>query len=248
MINEFYIKSEDDLGHLKELINSIKSGGNVLVVKNAINFYSLVKWERYIKTKLKLAQDRRHYDIDENLVISNWWEIVYDPSRDHSYTYSKTTQPFHNDNSWFSDPAEINFFYMEKQANHGGESIFYPLSRLLEDLMKEEPQLLHDLKNTEVTIRKGSKYFNRTTILDNDSKIFWNYYRTIKKTNQIRKMCDCFFSFLKAKENSKSIINYRMETGDLFCFNDLSMLHGRLAFKANLKGDRSLFQSMWKIK
>tara|TARA_B100000989_G_scaffold48766_1_gene31878 strand:- start:1130 stop:1876 length:747 start_codon:yes stop_codon:yes gene_type:complete len=248
MLYELNVKSFNDLESVKQFMGTIKKGGKILVIKNAINIFSLREWEIFIKNKLELTQDKRHYDINENLIISNWWQIVYDPARDHSYTHSKTTQPFHNDNSWFSNPAEINFFYMEKQASCGGENLFYPLYRLLDDLMKDEPELLNDLIHTGVTIKKGTQYSNKTTIISNDdNKIFWNYYRTVKENNQIKKMCDSFFSFLKTKENSKSIINYRVKTGDLFCFNDLSMLHGRLAFQANLKGDRSLFQSMWRI-
>ena len=248
MINSILIESENKLRLVEKYFNKVKSGLEILVIKNAINYFTLNEWERYIKIRLGLTNDQRHYDIDKNLVIRKWWQIVYNPSKDTSYTYSKTKQPLHNDNAWFSDPAEINFFYMEKQANEGGENIFYPISRLCEDLINEEPQLYYDLKNVIVTIKKGNEYSNKTTIINKDNtKIFWNFYRTIKNNKEIKRMCNHFFEFLKKKELSKSVVKYRSETGDIFCFNDLSMLHGRLEFKANYKGDRSLFQSMWKI-
>ena len=248
MINSILIESENKLRLVEKYFNKVKSGLEILVIKNAINYFTLNEWERYIKIRLGLTNDQRHYDIDKNLVISKWWQIVYDPSKDTSYTYSKTKQPLHNDNAWFSDPAEINFFYMEKQARRGGENIFYPISRLCEDLIKEEPQLYDDLKNVIVTIKKGNEYSNKTTIINKDNtKIFWNYYRTTKNSKKIERMCNHFFEFLKKKEFSNSVVKYKAETGDIFCFNDLSTLHGRLEFDANYKGDRSLYQSMWKI-
>jgi len=247
MISEFLFKSEIDLNKLEEINDSVKDGERIVVVKDAINLFTLKRWEKFIKNRLNLKSDRRHYNIDGKLVLDTWWNITYDPEKQHSYTYSKTAQPLHNDNAWFSDPAEINFFFMEKQAFKGGESIFYPIRRILNDLQSEEPQLFDDLQTTIVTIQKGNHEYSNTTSILKDGKIFWNYYRTIKKDNQIRKMCDYFFSFLKMKESSKSIISYRMDSGDILFLNDLTMLHGRLAFEAHSKGDRSLFQSMWRI-
>ena len=48
-------------------------------------------------------------------------------------------------------------------------------------------------------------------------------------------MCNYFFKYLEHKENSKSVEIYKSNEGDVFCFNDLTILHGRLAFTAKKK-------------
>jgi hypothetical protein len=166
-----------------------------------------------------------------------------------SYAHSNTAQPFHSDNAWFQNGADINFFLMVKQAKEGGQQIFYPISRLLEDLNSKEPQLLHDLQNIQVCIKKGNTSLeNNTTILrkKKDSfNIYWNYYRTQKSSPDIQRMCESFFQFLSHQEQTNSVIEVKCNSGDCFAFNDSLLLHGRKAFTATKSRDRILFQSMW---
>lgn len=181
---------------------------------------------------------------------ADWWEVSYQPDKASAYAYSNTRQPLHTDNAWFADPAEINFFIMQKQAKSGGEQTIYPLLRLIEDLSAEDPTLFSDLTNTVVIIKKGDNdYFNRTPIIvkGKDPRVFWNYYRTEKPTREIQSMCDAFFRYLEKKESTSSVERLRCETGDCFCFNDLKMVHGRTAFAATLPFERVLLQSMWRL-
>ncbi|ALS99057.1 hypothetical protein AT746_12815 [Lacimicrobium alkaliphilum] len=157
----------------------------------------------------------------------------------------------HTDNAWFADPAEINFFVMQKQAESGGEQTIYPLSRLQEDLLAENRSLYEDLISIPVTIQKGDdEYQNHTPIIveHTQPRIFWNYYRTLRDNKDIDNMCEQFFRFLEKKESSSSVIKLRAESGDCFAFNDSRLLHGRLAFNAQKPRDRVLYQSMWKLK
>ena len=232
---------------LVNMINGIIGGNRVLIIKNGINLFNLIEWENFFIKKLSFTLDRRHYDVKSNLKMSNWWTINYDPDKETTYTHSKTRQPLHNDNAWFIDPAEINLFFMERQSTYGGENTFYPLERLLEDLSKNQPTLLNDLMNIEVVIKKGNiAKHNKTTIINNNA-IYWNYYRIEKKNNEIKNMCDTFFKFLEIRENTSSVETYKMDTNDLFCFNDLTLLHGRLQYDGKKKNDRILHQSMWKL-
>ena len=241
---------------VKSLIYDTLKGHKVLVIKQLSKLLSgvekdkdlsiLQKYKDFIENELLFTGDKRQYVYDSTIENITWATIAYDPEKSDSYMYSKTRQPLHTDNSWFSDPAQMNFFYMEKQVKVGGETTFYPLNRLIDDLNSDEPQLLDDLKNIEVTISKGEdKYFNKTTIINNDN-IFWNYYRTNKSDKKVERMCDHFFKFLEKKESTKSVDIYKMSTDDGFCLNDLTMLHGRLSYKANKKNDRILRQSMWR--
>ena len=252
-----YSKAENvNLDELKSLIHETLKGHRILVIKQMSKVLSTIKeyedlstlekYSKFIERELSFTNDKRQYMHDSTMDLITWATIAYDAEKAESYMYSKTKQPFHTDNSWFSDPAEMNFFYMEKQVEIGGEAIFYPLNRLIDDLSSDEPQLLEDLQNIEVTISKGEdEYFNKTTIIKNDN-IYWNFYRTIKTDRKVEKMCDHFFKFLEKKETSKSIIVHKMDTDDGFCINDLRVLHGRLSYEANEKNERILRQSMWK--
>lgn len=238
----------NNFGEIKTLINETAKGNKVLVIKQLLKSFSTLKnFQNFIKDELSYSLDRRHYDFLSNSSLSDWWTIKYDPERDTSYTYSKTKQPLHTDNAWFSNPSQMNFFYMDKQAINGGENMFYSLDRLIQDLYADEPQLLDDLQNIEVVISKGNdEVFNKTTIIKN-KKIYWNFYRTNKADKEIKNMCNYFFKYLHKKELSKSVEVYRSETDDAFCFNDLTLLHGRLSYEAKNKNDRVLHQSMWNI-
>lgn len=187
---------------------------------------------------------------DPQMAPADWWEISYQPDKATAYAYSNTRQPLHTDNAWFADPAEINFFIMQKQAVTGGEQTIYPLSRLIDDLSGEDPALLSDLTSVVVTIKKGDNdYFNRTPIIARgaEDRVYWNFYRTEKPTVEIAAMCDAFFKYLERKEGTASVEKIRCESGDCLSFNDLKMLHGRTAFAAAAPRDRVFLHSMWKL-
>ena len=234
------------LKDIKHNVLNIHRGGSVLVLKNFIKNHSIKDLMDFLVMDLSYQNDMRQFDYNENAVLQDWFKISYNPKKSNVYTHSNTRQPLHTDNSWFSDPAELNFFYMEKQTKIGGENTYYPLNRLKEDLQKDNKSLLDDLMSIPVVISKGDgEYFNETTIIYNN-KIFWNFYRTKKTKKHIDTMCNYFFKYLEHKENSKSVEIYKSNEGDVFCFNDLTILHGRLAFTAKKKNERILYQSMWK--
>jgi len=187
---------------------------------------------------------------ERQMAPADWWEISYQPDKATSYAYSNTRQPLHCDNAWFADPAELNFFMMQKQAVEGGEGTFYRLSRLLEDLKKDDPALLGDRTPVKVPGKKGDEDFeNHTEIikLSPEPRIFWNYYRTKKDDKDVDRMCEAFFKYLEKQEATPSVERIRAVTGDCFCWHDQKMLHGRLSFKASRPKDRVVFQSMWRV-
>tara|TARA_B100000131_G_C17921771_1_gene534654 strand:- start:12 stop:764 length:753 start_codon:yes stop_codon:yes gene_type:complete len=248
MINICNTDNKNNLNEIKIALEQCKLGNDALIIKNALKIFTLKEWEVFFKNKVNLSNDSRQFNLQNLLEEETWWSIIYDKKRDFAYTHSKTRQPLHNDNAWFSDPAEMVFLALEKQAGSGGESTIYLVDRILHDLEKEEKELLNDLQNTEVTITKDAsgKYFNKTTII-RENMIFWNYYRTIKNDSVIKSMCDTFFKYLENKESTPSVEVHRCETYDMLCFNDTRLLHGRLAFNAKNKGDRIMHQSMWHI-
>lgn len=207
-------------------------------------------WSKFLRQTCGLELDMRHYSFDESIERNDWWEISNQPDKETSYAYSTTPQPFHNDNAWFADPAEVNFFVMEKQAVLGGEQLVYPVSRLINDLEDIDGALFRDLTQTTVIIRKGGgDYQNVTPIitLADGGKVYWNFYRTVKTDPFINDLCDRFFAFLKKQESSSSTYALRCESGDSLAFNDQRLLHARTAFVAPKARDRVLYQSMWRL-
>lgn len=269
----------EDLPRIRECIERVKKSEDVLVIRRGAKVISKDRWIELIEKECDLIPDRRHFDpewaasdarrnalkhrdsiavsdelavpqVEKQIKSADWWEISYQPEREIAYAYSKTPQPLHTDNAWFGDPAEINFFIMDKQSASGGEQTIYPTSRLIEDLSAKEPGLLHDLSTTEVVIKKGdNEMYNKTSIikLKAQPEIFWNYYRTDKSSREVSMMCEAFFAFLKQQVETNSVEKVHCHTGDCLSFNDLHMLHGRTAFEAHNPRDRVLLHSMWKL-
>lgn len=245
---ELLMKDQSLLQEIKEQILSLRSSEEPLMIRGGRKNLNPDQWKNFLLNDCGLKLDRRQYNFSEKLELTDWWEISYQPDKATSYAHSNTKQPFHTDNAWFADPAEINFFIMEKQAKAGGGQLVYKVSRLFEDLSSEDPQLFRDLSTVKVIIKKGDgTYFNETTILKSNPslQVFWNFYRTEKSNPEIAKMCDAFFSYLGKKESSKSVELVKSETGDCFAFNDTKMLHARNSFEASLPYERILIQSMW---
>lgn len=242
---------DTELTDVAQAILALAESDDALVIRNGrLRSLSRPQWAQLLQERCRMTLDERHCSYDENLVIQPWWEISNQPDKSTSYAYSTTPQPFHNDNAWFSDPAEINFFVMEKQAISGGEQLIYPVSRLIADLQAKDPVLLGDLTGTQVTIRKGSDDFQNVTpiiTLDDGGRVYWNYYRTVKTDPFINELCERFFAFLKRQENSSSIYAVRCESGDSLAFNDQRLLHARNSFEAHQPRDRILYQSMWRL-
>jgi alpha-ketoglutarate-dependent taurine dioxygenase len=232
------------------ILKSVEDG-SVAVFRGGGKRLTLDEWSAFLSRDCGFLHDRRHYNFSASLELQDWWEISYQPEKSMSYAYSKTRQPLHNDNAWFSDPAEVNMFVMKKQAREGGVNMFYPVERLVADLAAEEPALFRDLTSVPVVIKKGEgEHFNRTTIIvaDPELRVFWNYHRTEKPDPAITQLCESFRSFLERKEATKSVERVRSDSGDAFLFHDQKILHGRTAFTAEEPFERVLYQSMWRLK
>lgn len=269
----------EDIPRIRDGIERVKGSEDWLVIRRGAKVIGKDRWIELIEKECDLIPDRRHFDpqwaandarrnalkhreagaataelakpqAEDQIKPADWWEISYQPEREIAYAYSKTPQPLHTDNAWFGDPAEINFFIMDKQATSGGEQTIYPTSRLIEDLSVKEPGLLHDLSTMEVVIKKGDNdMYNKTSIIKRKAQpeIFWNYYRTDKSLPEVAIMCETFFAFLKQQAETVSVEKVHCDTGDCLSFNDLHMLHGRTAFEAHNPRDRVLLHSMWKL-
>ena len=250
MFTEIHL-DETDLPEVVRAILALEYSDEALVIRTGVKRrLTRPQWANLLRDQCHLTLDARQYNYEESLVLEPWWEISNQPDKANSYAYSTTPQPFHNDNAWFSDPAEINFFVMEKQAQSGGAQLIYPVSHLIDDLSRLDPVLLQDLTHTPVTIRKGGDDHQNVTpiiTLNDGGRVYWNYYRTVKTDAFVNELCERFFDFLKRQESSASVYSVRCESGDSLAFNDQRLLHARNSFVANQPRDRVLYQSMWRL-
>ena len=58
---------------------------------------------------MEYTNDDRQFDLENILERKKWFTVIYDKDKSSVYTHSNTRQPLHNDNAWFSDPAEMVF-------------------------------------------------------------------------------------------------------------------------------------------
>jgi len=242
-------KQETALSNIGELVLLLGKEESPLILRNACDEdFSENEWFDYLENQCKMLPDLRHISFEGDITQQRWWEISNQVDKSTSYAHSTTAQPFHTDNAWFSKGPEVNFFIMKRQASNGGENLFYPISRIIDDLERQNPSLLNDLSETEVTISKGNHdVVHKTPIIitEGSGKIFWNFYRTDKSDPFIHDMCQRFFSYLSDQEEKSSVIEVKCETNDAFLFNDQKLLHARRGFKASQNRERVLLQSMW---
>jgi len=261
MLVELDCKS-DSLERIHEELQDIPNRDHPVILRKGLELFDLEGWEKFLASRLGWTLDKRHFEPDKNEVdvvkhsyshTINWWEISYQPELATSYSFSNTRHPLHTDYAWWIDGADIDFDAMKKQAKSGGEQMFYPSKRLVDDLASKDSVLLNDLMTTTVRISKGDKKdFNETTIIRKIDRspgyrLAWNYYRTERTTNEINDMCEAFFKFLEKQEATNSVFTVRCETGDCLALADANLLHGRLAFEASEPFDRVFLQSGWRL-
>lgn len=228
----------------------VPRGDPCLVLRNHLSeIWGADFWVELLRTRCGWTTDLRHLDYKLSLEEALWWEISNDPARADSYAYSTTPQPLHTDNAWFADPAEVNFFLMQRQAREGGAQTIYEVDQLVDDLDRLDPGLLHDLATTDVVITKGKGVEpNRTRILKLGKipRISWNYYRTVRDSEFVDNLCERLFRFLLEADERGAVKEVRLESGDCLAMADDRVLHGRRAFNVTAAGERNLLQSMWR--
>ncbi|MDA9880669.1 TauD/TfdA family dioxygenase [Candidatus Pelagibacter sp.] len=244
-----YIET-DSISKICSCLKNIEYSKDPLVIKGGLYLYNLDEWEKFLTNECGFILDNRHPNyLSHEIERYSWWEISYQPDKATSFAYSNTPQPLHNDNAWFKNGADFNFNIMKKQVVNGGESTYYSVDKIINDLNKKNPSLLEKLLTIPVTISKGKNEFsNRTTIISkkqNNYRIFWNYFRINKDDSIIKKMVNDFFNFLKTQEENGFVNCSKFEEGDCFVWNDSLLLHGRKSFEAQKPFDRVINQSMW---
>jgi alpha-ketoglutarate-dependent taurine dioxygenase len=183
--------------------------------------------------------ERKH---DESV----WSDVRFTPNRPDTYRYHNVGQPLHTDGAYLPDAGDIVLFYMAKQAQAGGESLFIDAETLAAHAEAEAPALLEAL--TTIPIRFGKQGSERVVpVLQREGdrpKLNWNYYRVLPDQGEtIARLREEFQEFLQHLVDSGRVLEFTMRDGDVVLFRDRDVLHGRRAYAAQDAGDRLLWKS-----
>lgn len=176
-----------------------------------------------------------------------WLDVRFDPDGPYTFQYSKTAQPLHNDGAYLEPAPDLALFYLEKQAEDGGESLFVDAQTIADRLAFEEPDLYRAANTVPVRFNAPPMFGRTTTILDSTSgelEIVWNYYRVSPGQGSIvDDLRERFRVFLDRMVETGQVFTFRLDAGDVLIFNERKLLHGRRAFSAVRTGDRLLWKT-----
>ena len=180
------------------------------------------------------------------IVPGAWEDVRFEPDPPDTYRHHKVGQPLHSDGAYVP-PAyaqEIALFYLERQAEFGGESLFTDAATVAECARAQRPQLYEALTTLPVHFGKAGLPGRTTTILssrDGRLKINWNYSASSGQGEAVDRLREGFRVFLLEQIIEAGAVEcFRLEAGDAVFFRDEEVLHGRRDFAAEHSGDRLL--------
>ncbi|MFN3523342.1 MAG: TauD/TfdA family dioxygenase [Phenylobacterium sp.] len=70
---------------------------------------------------------------------AGWMDVRFEPDRLDTYRHANVGQPLHTDGAYFDDKQDIGLFFLERQADSGGESLFVDADTIAKRLAKVDP-------------------------------------------------------------------------------------------------------------
>ena len=182
-------------------------------------------------------------------VDGQWMDVRYEPDRADTYRHHNVGQPLHTDGAYVgaTQAREIALFYLARQAEAGGDSLFVDAETVRACAAARAPELLERLTTLPVRFGKGKGPCRISTVLyeqDGRSKINWNYFRVLTdQGDAVAALRKDFAAFLEEMVERGDVASFRLETGDAVFFRDEEVLHGRKAYAAKESGDRLLWKT-----
>ncbi|MEM7338855.1 MAG: TauD/TfdA family dioxygenase [Actinomycetota bacterium] len=178
-----------------------------------------------------------------------WSPIIYDTAvpDNVAFRHSKNAQPLHTDESYVSSEIGVMFFYCERAAPSGGETVFVPGPLLIEYLGANEPELLERLTTMPVTYGKATDTKTRPIIevaADGKPNFNYNYYCVAPDQDPAAVQLNAdFFEFCQERLPSELIHPVDLKPGEGVAWKDYFVLHGRNSFEAHVTGDRTIWKT-----
>jgi alpha-ketoglutarate-dependent taurine dioxygenase len=183
-------------------------------------------------------------------VDGGWMDVRFDPDRLDTYRHSNVAQPLHTDGAYRPHAQDIALFFLERQAEAGGESLFLDGEAVADWLSREDPDLLSRLMSVEVAFGKGRGERVTTPILHRERgalKVNWNWFRVLPDQGEaVDSLREAFRQLLDRLVDEDVATAIRLETGDAVFFRDDEVLHGRKTYAAAVSGDRLLWKTYFK--
>lgn len=174
-----------------------------------------------------------------------WMDVRFEPDRLDTYRHANVGQPLHADRAYSGEPQDIGLFYLAKQAQSGGHSLFIDATTVAREAARDG-DLLHRLTTIPVGHGKGAMGRCLPILSEHAGrmKINWNWFRVLPGQGEaVDALREDFRLFLERMVETGVAKRIRLETGDAVFFRDDEVLHGRAAFAAQASGDRLLWKT-----
>ncbi|WP_374571544.1 TauD/TfdA family dioxygenase [Phenylobacterium sp.] len=177
---------------------------------------------------------------------AGWMDVRFEPDRPDTYRHANVGQPMHTDGAYSDDGQDIGLFFLERQAESGGESLMIDAETIAERLSKTDPDLLERLFSTTVRFGKGEAGRIAPILVRQGErlKIHWNWFRVLPGQGEaVDKLREDFRAALEDMVEDGTVAAFRLQPGDAVFFRDDEVLHGRKAYAAKVSGDRLLWKT-----
>jgi alpha-ketoglutarate-dependent taurine dioxygenase len=192
-------------------------------------------------------------NLEEDLISGvptgrRWMDITYDPAIIDRYRTAPVAQPLHTDYSYIDIPDVVQFIYCVSQARLGGATTFMDANLVVKLLeLSGEHMLFERLCELPVTFSKVKRQRKIPILrkLQEHWHFNWNYFcLDTDASKEESQLVDAFHTFLQTRVVPSGLLTpVRLEKGDAVFFHDELVLHGRNAYFATEKGERTLLKS-----
>ena len=179
------------------------------------------------------------------------FEVINIPKpNNQAYTADALTN--HSDLPYFEYAPGYQFLHCLENTANGGDSTVVDGFAVANYLRKNEREMFDILSTTQVKFKDNDFTQKAIRILYspiitltkdndfNDIRLNMGAMATIDvHPNKMKKFYDAYRFFTSLLHDKKFMIEFRLEAGDIFCFNNRRVLHGRSAFNPN-SGNRHL--------
>ncbi len=179
------------------------------------------------------------------------FEVINIPKpNNQAYTADALTN--HSDLPYFEYAPGYQFLHCLENTANGGDSTAVDGFAVADYLRKNEKEMFDILASTQVKFKDNdftqkairilySPIITLTKDKDfNDIRLNMGAMATIDvHPNKMKKFYDAYRFFTSLLHDKKFMIEFRLDAGDIFCFNNRRVLHGRSAFNPN-SGNRHL--------
>jgi len=179
------------------------------------------------------------------------FEVINVPKPNNT-AYTADALRNHTDLPYFEYAPGYQFLHCLVNDAKGGNSSVVDGFAVANYLKKNEKEVFKVLTNTYVKFKDTDYTQKATRVLHsslitltkdkdfNDIRFSMAAMGTVDvDSNKMKQFYEAYYLFAKLLHSKKFKIDFRLESGDIFCFNNRRVLHGRTAFDPN-SGNRHL--------